>query len=295
MKAIITIDRDRNQARRGGTGTGPERSTMPGLATMPTELILSIARHLTPVSRYCLSLTCRRLRQTIDLDFRNLPQCEKWAVTTRLEQDLKVNEMPERLACVYCKCKRPARDFGYRKPLIGARIFRSLRRIPLVCKILNRFPSLHCLNWYSMCKYSEGSAFNYEPWGRCCYRHDHLWYSSRKEKLGKTIPAIGELRYENPLFVNTARYAAIEVQCCGHCGRLVEDDDTREHGCKHCDCGICRSPKRRTQFFRAGEGDRPGIVVEYLAVHPERKNSEWKVLPLERGSECVASNFQRLT
>ena len=284
----------RSQPSRNASEAHPEVSTAGPFDEMPTELVLIIAEHLSTVSLYCLSLTCRRLRQTIDLDFRTLHRCEKWMITTRLEQDLGIDEMPKRLACTFCKRKRPTCDFGYRKPLIGEKTFRRLRQVPVAGKILVRFPSLHCRNWYSMYKCFEGPAFNYDPGGRCCYRHDHLRYSSRREKSGKTIPAIGELRCKSPLLPNKARYAAIQVQSCGHCGRLWEDDDVREYGCKHCNCGICRSPERRIQLFRAGEGDLPGLVVEGLAVHPQRKSGEWKVLPLEHGSNFVLSGLKEV-
>ena len=230
----------------------------PRLETLPTELVLDILDYLKPISRHCLSFTCRRLYRVIGSEPRSLSKCQKWYLMTKLEKDLV--QMPEMLACALCKCKRPVYDFGYEKPWIGERAFRILRWIPLVSSILHFFPSLHCWNMGSL-----HESFKLRPSTRWCYRHRYLWYSSYTEKSEKTVPRLRKMKSSKGRYGEQARYVKCPVLYCGHCGAITEDDDNRDSGCKHCLCDNCPRYIRR-QYFRVGEGDHPRNVVEQLVV-----------------------------
>lgn len=283
MEKLTAVDRKITKVSNNHN-TEENGPVTPTLSTLPPELVQIIVAHLSIPTRYSLGLTCRYLRQVIDLDFRKLHRCHKWRVTTRLEKDLPTGMMPKRLACAICKQKRPVRDFGYKKPPIGEKAFRTMRQIPLVRDILHRFPSLYLRNWHVIGGFIDGCK--YSPSRRRCYRHESLCYTPLQEISEKAVPPVQEVRYRYPWFSDTARYARIAATACGHCGRLTEDDETRPYGCRYCNCPKCRSPVRTTQYLRVGEGDRSDISVEYLSAPLGTKPNRQKLLlPLERGSK----------
>ena len=257
------------------------------LATFPTEILLCITDHLGPVSRYCLSITCRCLHQVIGLKPGSFNKCERWHLMTRLERDLAPDRMPRKLACCLCKCKRHVRDFGYKKPLIEQRSYQKLRRIPLISSLLHHLPSFLNLNIYSLAGIEKPEQWQYSPSTRSCYRHDHLWYSSLEEKSKKTIPRIRKHPQRKEIG-DPASWATFQMLSCGHCGRLMEEDDDRVYGCKHCDCKICRNAVKR-QVFRIGKGDRPGTVVELIVVHSGCTPGTNSDTLYERGSKSICS------
>ena len=289
MSAAMNLLRaiSRRRLETSNHSKDPRPLITPALAKLPMDILLEILDYLDPPCRYRVRLTCRHLYRTIDLDFRSLNKCEKWLVAVSLEKDLGADEMPKKLVCNFCKCRRPVRDFGYKKPWVGQNAFRMLRRIPIASKILGRFPSLHCFNWYSIEMHAEPQAFNDSPEGRCCYRHSDLWYTPLPKGSGKTVPEVEERQFRNATH-DRARYAGIRVLNCGHCGRLMEDDDMRMYGCKHCNCSICIVTSR-LQLFRAGEGACEQRPVEYLALRLGSKSREFYINPMERGSvfPCV--------
>ena len=258
----------------------PEPLMPPRLQTMPMELILAIADCLDIVSRYCLRLTSRRLRRCLPVDFDAFDKCERWLLTTRLETDYKRMLRNRKLACTFCKRKRPWRDFGAEKPIIGPRMFLRLHKCRMLSRILSSYTWLHRLNCYGIKDTDGRRIFNEDTWGRICYRHDSLFYPQIVDfRDDRYIPHI----YPKPLEV--ARYSALRTQMCFHCGNILTHKDSRGTECHKCMCEVY--PRAVvTIYLRAGDGTKPHIKVEQV-LFPPLSSSDVGIRYLENGSQYV--------
>lgn len=107
--------------------------------SLPWKLIQRIIRSLEPVSTQCLRYSCTRLHAIGQSDTESFTRCERWLISTRLEQDLlnslvsrastpklprrslrnpfktkskgSLPEKPSRLNCALCKIKHPPTQF----------------------------------------------------------------------------------------------------------------------------------------------------------------------------------------
>ena len=249
------------------------------LERLPVEITQDIQSYLNKPSTYLLRLTCRHFYYNVDLTRHALNRCQRWQISTVLEAALPDNHNPPKLTCDLCKCKRPLRDFGLEHPGIVGAAYSALKRIPVLSRIVDLLPpSLHCYNYHVMSQTSDepldgGDLIRY------CYRHDHLFYTSWEDTYGKITP-----RIENPRnYMNDfARYLAFQVLCCGHCGRLMHEEENRVRGCESCNCEVCVNDVRM-QSFRLGDGGSPmPTVTQYVAL--QRGNPQVAVIGMrERG------------
>ena len=232
------------------------------LERLPADIMQDIQSYLRKTSIYLLRLTCRHLYYNVDLSCHSLNRCQRWQISTALEEDLPDDYTPPKLTCDLCKCKRPLRDFGLEHPGIIGAAYSALKRIPVLSCIVDLLPpSFHCYNYHVMSRTSD------QPDGRelirYCYRHDHLFYTSWEDTYGKITPRIEKLRY---CWNDFARYSPFQVLCCGHCGRLMHDEENRDRGCDRCNCEVCLNDVR-VQSFRLGEGGSPmPTVTQYVVL-----------------------------
>ena len=81
------------------------------LGSLPLELFQMVLDQLDLVSLICLRNTTTRFRALIPrVADHELSRCQKWLIMCRFETDML--EYPERVACAFCKIKRPQTDFG---------------------------------------------------------------------------------------------------------------------------------------------------------------------------------------
>ena len=184
---------------------------------LPLEILWNIASFLDLVSYRCFRRVNHILRISVPPRADPLSECHRWLLSTRLERDCK--NMPRKLACQSCKQKRPVGDFGFRKPIIGPRLYLYLRKSFLISNILKTHSWLHRYNWDRMFPTALHS-YTEDTSSRLCYRHDPIFY------LQPTKP-VGQI-FSIPLYIKPipqARYTPLQVQMCEHCEHLIEEGD----------------------------------------------------------------------
>ena len=141
------------------------------LIQLPLEVLWNITSFLDLISYSCFSQINHILRISVPPRADPLSESHRWLLSTKLERDYK--NMLKKLACQRCKRKRPVRDFAYRKPRIGPKLFLYHRKSKILSSILKANSWLRNYNWYGM--YGV-EPHNQETSGRICYRHDPTFY-----------------------------------------------------------------------------------------------------------------------
>ena len=196
-----------------------------GLQRLPDDVVLYMSNFLDEVSLVCLTFVSTRFRRLVRAVESRAVRCVRWRVQCLLEQDLirsmlardTLLTMPDRLACNFCKCLHPLKDFGVRGKNGGYGI-ETLRLVPRV-----------------------------HPEARYCWRHirKRLNYSSDNGSLHLEKSTI-----ETP---SEERWVEIYEATCLHCGTRLTGDAHVGYACSVCheECSICHLAFLRS-FKRQG-------------------------------------------
>lgn len=233
------------------------------LEFLPVEILHMIVNQLDVVDQVCLQNTDRFFRHLIKVDRTALEgdRCRKWAITCRLETDMK--KYPAKVACAFCKTVRKRK------------LFRDVQEWTLF-SIEGK--SLHL-------RHRFGSA---PVWGMMTHPPNIRWCRVHNKDRFSSLRTLEE-KSSGPFLrepTTRPRWTRFQVLRCWHCAQCIPDEDGRKTGCLQCLCDFC---PRLVDFhhFRTGACEPEGGQYRYEFVR------QYEILPANppRGPSHMERRF----
>lgn len=310
--------------RSGGSShTTTKQDVVPhSIDQLPIGILHKVVDHLDLVALVCLQSSNRHFYNSISIDPSLLSVCIRWRIHVHFWND-RQNERLEK-ACMLCKIKRKHQRFqdgderlvieGPAKSCSKGHIKSSIIRenitpdrsateklewtltdptTALFYKIPE--PSKSLVESYvdytfdHIYHFTHGHPRRLDP--RSLYRWyklaDGLCYDHLMEQFGtnKTIEALLPLIQLPP----KPTWLRFTVLRCLHCGKCVEEGDSRLHGCLNCCCDVCH---RRISHQHYRTGPRQTQNPQLRRILGDELGSLWIY---EVGSKCIAINMHGRT
>ena len=240
------------------------------LDQLPIRILHKVVDHLDLVTLVCLKSSNRHFYTSISIDSSLLSVCIRWEIHILFWNDSTTQRLEK--ACMLCKVNRQHQRFrggDERFVIEGPTMSCSKGRIrkPIIeGKISTKYSATKKWKWnlldstttlfYNIPEpprslvesyvnytldhiyyFTHGHPRRLDPKSLYRWGDEGLCYNHLMEQFGlsKTMEALLPL-IQLPLEPVWLRFAVLR---CSHCGRCVEEGDSRLHGCLNCCCDVC--------------------------------------------------------
>ena len=271
------------------------------LDQLPIRILHKVVDHLDLVALVCLKSSNRHFYTSISIDRSLLNVCMKWRIHVHFWNDKTTR--PIEKACILCNIKgkhRRFRDGDVRLVVEGPAVSCSKSHIhkpnPIIDKkTSHKYSTTDRWKW-NLIPSTTTLFYNIpEPPQSLIESHvnytlDHIYYATHghprrldpknlyrwddksdgqcydhlMDQFGstKSVEALLPLIHL-PVKPAWLRFTMI---LCTHCGRHVEEGDSRLHGCLSCCCDVCHREVDQ-QFYRTGPRRTPNPQIRRILKH----------------------------